>query len=398
MLLTQCAACAAPLGLSLGKKCGRCSTRYCGPACQKKHWEEGGHDQLCKPIKRAGGAEQYNANTKYTEAVAVAAEKCADDTKGQTCYICTQALHWKTKEGLVRGCACRGTAGFAHVSCLAEQAKILFEEAEENNLSGKVLDERWARWYSCRLCEQHYHGLVLCALGWACWKTYLGRPEADIVRQFAMTRLGNGLFDAKQHKDALVVVEAELSMKRRLDADEDDLLITQGNLACTYEKLGRVEEALRLRRDVYSGHLKHYGEEHLRTLIAVNNYAESLNKAKRFDEAKALLRKVIPVARRILGESDVTTLRPRWTYAVALCNDPGATLDDLREAVTTLEDAARVARRVLGGANPLTEGIEGGLRDARNARKTALADALADMRLAGFGVLMCHEKLNLQAR
>ena len=45
--------------------------------------------------------------------------------EGQTCYICTQALHWKTKEGLVRMCACRGTAGFAHVSCLAEQAKIL---------------------------------------------------------------------------------------------------------------------------------------------------------------------------------------------------------------------------------------------------------------------------------
>ena len=68
------------------------------------------------------------------EAVAVAVEACADDTKGQTCYICTQALHWKTKEDLVRGCSCRGTAGVAHVSCLAEQAKILVAEAEEDNL------------------------------------------------------------------------------------------------------------------------------------------------------------------------------------------------------------------------------------------------------------------------
>merc|ERR1719343_90885 len=75
---------------------------------------------------------------KYKEAVAVAVEACADDTKGQTCYICTQALHWKTKEGLVRGCACRGTAGLAHVSCLAEQAKILYAEAEANNLDYKV--------------------------------------------------------------------------------------------------------------------------------------------------------------------------------------------------------------------------------------------------------------------
>ena len=133
MILTKCAVCSTELGRTLGQKCGRCSTRYCGPACQKQHWEEGGHDQLCKKIKKVGGAEQYNANKKYTEVVSVAAEACAEDTKGQTCYICTQALHSKTKEGLVRMCACSGTSGFAHVSCLAEQAKILVAEAEENN-------------------------------------------------------------------------------------------------------------------------------------------------------------------------------------------------------------------------------------------------------------------------
>ena len=68
MILTQCAVCATELGLSSGKKCGRCSTRYCGPECQVQHWKEGGHDQLCKTIKKSGGAEQYNANKKYAEA------------------------------------------------------------------------------------------------------------------------------------------------------------------------------------------------------------------------------------------------------------------------------------------------------------------------------------------
>ena len=170
MILTQCPCCAAPLPPTSAKQCSRCKTRYCGLACQKKHWEEGGHDKLCRKIRKGGGAEQYNANKKYTEAVAVAAEECAEDTKGQTCYICTQALHWKTKEGLVRGCACRGTAGYAHVSCLAEQAKILVAEAEENNLDLKVKRARWARWSTCSLCEQRYHGAVACALGWACWK------------------------------------------------------------------------------------------------------------------------------------------------------------------------------------------------------------------------------------
>ena len=91
MYLTQCACCAAPLGLTLGKKCGRCSTRYCGAECQVQHWKEGGHDQLCKKIKKAGGAEQYNADKKCAEAVAVAVEACAEDT---TSANATQPKGW----------------------------------------------------------------------------------------------------------------------------------------------------------------------------------------------------------------------------------------------------------------------------------------------------------------
>ena len=47
--------------------------------------------------------------------------------------------------------------------------------------------------------------------------------------------------------------------------------------------------------------------------------------------------------------------------------DDDATLDDLREAVATLEDSERIARRVLGGAHPLTGGIECALQNARAA-------------------------------
>ena len=57
----------------------------------------------------------------------------------------------------------------------------------------------------------------------------------------------------------------------------------------------------------------------------------------------------------------------RNNYARALSKDPGATLDDLREAVTTLEDVERTARRVLGGSHPFTGCIEVNLGDAREA-------------------------------
>ena len=79
------------------------------------------------------------------------------------------------------------------------------------------------------------------------------------------------------------------------------------------------------------------------------------------------MRKTIPVAQRVAGEDAEVTLRMRWRYAEALCLDTGATLEDIREAVTKLDTSERVARRVLGGAHPTTTGIEQDLRHARAA-------------------------------
>ena len=62
----------------------------------------------------------------------------------------------------------------------------------------------------------------------------------------------------------------------------------------------------------------------------------------------------------------------RTLYAKALWRDPSATLDDLREAVTTLEDTERIARRVLGGAHPTHSGT---LRANCDKRESAPAKA-----------------------
>ena len=102
-------------------------------------------------------------------------------------------------------------------------------------------------------------------------------------------------------------------------------------------------------------------------MVAANNYANGLLVLRRFEEAKALLRKILPVARRVLGESDTLKLTMRWNYARALNEDPAATHGDLREAVNTLEETEQTARRVLGGAHPLTMDIEYDLRDGRDA-------------------------------
>ena len=169
-----------------------------------------------------------------------------------------------------------------------------------------------------------------------------------------MNNLGNGLSIAKHHEDALSVQEAKLAMLRRLGATKSNILSLQGNLANTYQELGRLVESLHLRREVYLGYVNFRGEEHEEALKSANNYASTISCLGRFEEAKPLLRKTIPVARRVLGENDQLTPQMRSLCARALYEDTGATVDDLREAVNTLEEIEATARRVLGGSHPMT--------------------------------------------
>ncbi len=60
-------------------------------------------------------------------------------------------------------------------------------------------------------------------------------------------------------------------------------------------------------------------------------------------------------------------LRSKPSCVVARVKDDGATLDDVREAVNTLEDLERITRRVLGDVHPITEGMEDELQDAQDA-------------------------------
>jgi len=159
--------------------------------------------------------------------------------------------------------------------------------------------------------------------------------------------------------------EAQLSLARRHGASESSILAMKRNISNTYTSSGRLELALNMDQDIYYGRVKLDGEEHGNTLIAASNYASTLQCATRFEEVKELLRKIIAVARRVLGKGDLTTLTASLNNATTLYEDPNATLDDLREAAETLEDAARIARRVLGGAHPTANRLSVNLRASR---------------------------------
>ena len=135
---------------------------------------------------------------------------------------------------------------------------------------------------------------------------------------------------------------------------------------------------LLLRREVYSGWLRLHGEEHEVTLTSAGNYGESLVNLGRF-EAKSLLRKLMPVARRVLGESDGVTLKMRWSYA------RGALQSRRRHARRSPRGRGRRLRRlnrtrgdVLGSAHPFAAQIERNLHTHEPRSATAMATSTPD--------------------
>ena len=120
-----------------------------------------------------------------------------------------------------------------------------------------------------------------------------------------------------------------------------------------------------MRRDVYSGVLKLYGEEHSETIREANNYAVVLLSLWHHAEAKPILCKAIPNARRTLGAEHDLTLNLRKFYGRCLYQDPSASRGDVAEAIEIFEDVQRRARRVFGAGHPNWRDLPAHLEAAR---------------------------------
>ena len=189
-------------------------------------------------------------------------------------------------------------------------------------------------------------GVVACALGWGCWKTYVGRPETDSDRVWAMTVLANGLNDAKFTEESLAIYEAGLATAERVWPHLENV-VQRDNLASCYNDLGRYEEALKIHREIYAFETARNGFTE-GTLTTALNISMILCDTERYSEAAAFSSKGVGESTRLLGFDHDITLRLRSNYAMAIYMDPYSSLQDLTNAVETMENVLRVRRRVFG--------------------------------------------------
>ena len=115
------------------------------------------------------------------------------------------------------------------------------------------------------------------------------------------------------------------------------------NLARSYLKSGRLEEAARLFRLIYARNKVLVGATHYSTILAANQLACTLIGLGRYDQVKSLVLPLLRYGRKF-----------RLACAMALYRPAGASRGDIFEAVATFEEDVCKLRRVLGPSHPDT--------------------------------------------
>ena len=287
------------------------------------------------------------------------------------CFICLEALG-----PLLRGCACRGSAGFVHLSCAVTAAQA-----------------NSARWHTCPTCEQRWTGRLKLGIArarcdllaprnaeadsevlqaamdltWALRESCeldealkLGRQTLAAARrtsgdEHATTLTAMGILASVygavgDHAAALPLETQVLAVRRRLlGNDHHATLTTVTNLGVTHLQLGNHAEALPLIHEALEGGRRAHGRDHAETLTSVGNLGTLYSNIGTYDLALPLVQEALEGRRRVLGDLHPDTLHSVGGLGILLCK-----MGDHAGAAVRLDEAVAGFAAVYGEAHPLS--------------------------------------------
>ena len=252
------------------------------------------------------------------------------------CFICLES------QGLLlRGCACRGSAGFMHLSCLVTAAQV-----------------NAARWHTCPTCEQRWTGRLKLAIARAHYD--LLTPDSaggeGEVLQAAMD-LTWALRESCQLDEALQLGQETLSTARRTSGDEHVTTLTaMGILASVYGAVGDHAAALPLETHVLTVRRRLLGNDHHATLTTVTNLGVTHLQLGSYAAALPLIHEALEGGRRANGPDHPETLTSIGNLGTLY-----SSIGSYDLALPLVEEALNGRRRVLGNLHPDTLHSVGGL-------------------------------------
>ena len=166
---------------------------------------------------------------------------------------------------------------------------------------------------------------------------------------------------------AAAILEQELSVRTKHWPDHASRdTPVKSNLAHCYQQLGRSDDALRLRREIFDGAKESLGAGNGHTLSLGCNLCTSLAQSGRAAEARTLHYECLPLARKHLGpDHDVSLSHAEYLAATIRACDPRE--KDALEAEALLKDTLERRRRVFGAAHPSTRAVADDLESLQQA-------------------------------
>jgi tetratricopeptide (TPR) repeat protein len=124
-----------------------------------------------------------------------------------------------------------------------------------------------------------------------------------------MNNLANSYDHLGRLADALKLREETLALRKaKLGPDHPDTLASMNNLANSYDHLGRLADTLKLREETLALRKAKLGPEHPDTLATMNNLGTSYAAFGRYSEALKLQEEILAPLKAKLGPSHPNTL------------------------------------------------------------------------------------------
>ena len=137
---------------------------------------------------------------------------------GVSCWICLEEGPDDGGQPLMRGCACRGDSGFAHISCLVEYSSrksdgIFNRLTESNSVGDHDFDGVWK---ICPGCRQEYVGDMEGAMSRARFRYVESEqiPEHDLRYISALVDLGHTTNESGDTDGAIGILERALELSK----------------------------------------------------------------------------------------------------------------------------------------------------------------------------------------
>ena len=149
--------------------------------------------------------------------------------------------------------------------------------------------------------------------------------------------------------EALTLQHGVEIIQSLMGSAHSDVLALQNNLATTYEKAGRLNEAITLFEQILSDRIRILGDKHPDTLASRNNLAYAYQSIGCFTEAISQLQQVLADSTGLLGDDHPQTLAARNNLAYAYVSAGNFTI-----ATPIFEQLLADRIRILGEDHPHT--------------------------------------------